>query len=85
MDLIYLGVDSWKPNFQSQANPILEQFLRSIVQAAEQSNYHILLFPYCIQDDMLTAYRDLIGANRIDGFILSDLNYDDLALNCFWN
>lgn len=68
---------SWKPNFQSKVNPILEQFLRSIVQAAEQSNYHILLFPYCIQDDMLTAYRDLIRTNRIDGFILSDLNYDD--------
>ncbi len=68
---------SWKPNFQSRVNPILEQFLRSIVQAAEQSNYHILLFPYCIQDDMLTAYRDLIRTNRIDGFILSDLIYDD--------
>lgn len=68
---------SWKPNFQSRVNPILEQFLRSIVQAAEQSSYHILLFPYCIQDDMLTAYRDLIRTNRIDGFILSDLIYDD--------
>lgn len=68
---------SWKPNFQIKANPILEQFLRSIVQAAEQSKYHIMLFPYRIQDDMLTAYRDLIRTNRIDGFILSNLNYDD--------
>lgn len=68
---------SWLPSIHNQVNPILERFLQSIVRTAEQFDYHILLFPFRQGEEILDTYRDLIVANRVDGFILSDLDYDD--------
>lgn len=68
---------SWRPSIQNGVNPILEQFLQSIVETAEAANYHVLLFPHQNRTEMVAAYSDLISTNRVDGFILSDLGYDD--------
>lgn len=69
---------SWKPNIDKETNPILEEFLNSIVAAAEAREHHIMLFPFTGNDDQwVNTYRDLITTNRVDGFILSGLDYDD--------
>lgn len=74
---------SWTPNSPDRANPVLDQFLSSTVEAAEAAGYHILLFP-TQQAEMATAstlqvetYHDLIRMGRVDGFILTGTNYDD--------
>ena len=36
---------SWEPSAPGHANPILDQFLTSTVEAAEAAGYHLLLFP----------------------------------------
>ncbi|MBI1295821.1 LacI family DNA-binding transcriptional regulator [bacterium] len=69
---------SWKPMPPDQANPILDRFLSSLVKAAENAGYHVLLFPSQENDDDIAAnYRELVRTNRVDGFILSSTNYDD--------
>jgi len=68
---------SWHPSYNNSANPVLEQFLQSIIRTAEHYDYHILLFPFHLGNDILSVYQDLIITNRVDGFILSDLDYDD--------
>jgi DNA-binding LacI/PurR family transcriptional regulator len=37
---------SWKPMAPDQVNPILDKFLTSTVEAAEDAGYHLLLFPH---------------------------------------
>lgn len=69
---------SWKPMPPDQANPILDRFLSSMVKAAENAGYHVLLFPSQEDDEDVAAYyRELVRTNRVDGFILSSTNYDD--------
>lgn len=68
---------SWQPARQNFVNPILEQFEQSIVDAAERFGYHILLFPQRDNVDLPATYEELVYTGRVDGFILSDLGYDD--------
>lgn len=68
---------SWQPARQNFVNPILEQFEQSIVDAAERFGYHILLFPQRDDVDVHTTYEELVYTGRVDGFILSDLGYND--------
>ncbi|MCC9077731.1 LacI family DNA-binding transcriptional regulator [Litorilinea aerophila] len=69
---------SWKPMPPDQVNPILDKFLTSTVEAAEEAGYHLLLFPLRREDQEAVAqYRELIVTGRVDGFILSSTNYDD--------
>jgi len=68
---------SWEPTPPDQFNPILEQFLQSMVQAAELAGYHILAFPYRHGDEWVNLYRELIETNRVDGFVISSVNYND--------
>jgi len=68
---------SWQPARQNFVNPILEQFEQSIVDAAERLGYHILLFPQRDGADLSSTYEDLVHTGRVDGFILSDLGYND--------
>src|SRR5918911_2959830 len=44
---------SWSPNPPDQPNPILDLFMRSMMNAAERSGYHILPFP-------LDPHRDTV-------------------------
>lgn len=69
---------SWPPSSPDQENIILDQFLQSMFLAAEERGYYLLCFPY--HSDMknhLAAYRELIETRRVDGFILSSVEYDD--------
>lgn len=68
---------SWEPAPPDQVNPILDQFLMSMSQAAEQASYHILTFPHRPGEEWINLYRELIDTNRVDGFILSSVEYND--------
>lgn len=68
---------SWQPARQNYVNPILEQFEQSIVDAAERLGYHVLLFPQREDCDLYRMYEELVYTGRVDGFVLSDLEYND--------
>ncbi|NPV67129.1 MAG: LacI family DNA-binding transcriptional regulator [Anaerolineae bacterium] len=68
---------SWQPDRQGYFNPILEEFEQSIVCAAEEYGYHILLFPQGEGAEQEETYRDLVITGRVDGFILSGIEYND--------
>lgn len=68
---------SFKPAPHNEPNPILEGFLQAIVRQAETHDYHIMLFPWGSKENIAGAYRELILKNRVDGFILSDVDFDD--------
>lgn len=67
----------WAPWQHDYFNPILEQFQQGIIEAAEERGYHILLFPVRKGEDNIGAYRDLVMTGRVDGFLLSGLEYND--------
>jgi DNA-binding LacI/PurR family transcriptional regulator len=68
---------SWEPTPPDQANPILDQFLQSMAQALESTGYHLLTFPYHPGNAWLNSYRELIDTNRVDGFVLSSVEFQD--------
>ncbi len=69
---------SWPPSPHDQANPILDQFLQSIFKAAEERGYYLLCFPYHAETEKhLATYDKLIDGSRVDGFILSNVDYQD--------
>lgn len=55
-------------------NPLLDLFLYELAQSAEAAGYHILTFT---QMGGTKPYEDLVNANRVDGFVLSDVVYAD--------
>jgi len=71
---------SWQPDRQGFFSPVLEQFEQSIVCAAEEFGYHILLFPQGEGDKQEETYRNLVVTGRVDGFILSGIEYNDPRL-----
>jgi len=68
---------SWVPTAPNQANHILDQFLSSMVLEAEAAGYHLLPFPFREGEGLVDAYRELIDTGRVDGFVLSSVNYND--------
>lgn len=69
---------SWPPTPRDQANPILDQFLQSMLLAAEALGYYLLSFPYHAElENRLAVYEELIDTGRVDGFILSSIEYRD--------
>ena len=68
---------SWVPTWPDQANHILDMFLTSMVAAAEAAGYHLLPFPFREGDDQTAGYRELIDSGKVDGFVLSSVNYHD--------
>jgi DNA-binding LacI/PurR family transcriptional regulator len=69
---------TWAPSPPDQANPILDQFLQSMFKAAEEEGYYLLCFPYHAEKDkQLSTYEQLIDTGRVDGFILSSVEYMD--------
>ena len=66
---------SWLPNSPDQINQILDQFLSSMVDEAEAAGYHLLPFPF--QSGHVDDYRELIDTGRVDGFVISSVEYDD--------
>lgn len=72
---------SWAQTSPDQVNHILDQFLSSMVQEAEAAGYHLLPFPFREGNGLVDAYRELIDTGRVDGFVLSSVNYDDPRIN----
>lgn len=68
---------SWRPEPPDRANPILDLFLQSMMATAQQTGYHLLPFPFPTEEGHIPAYRDLIQTGRVDGFILSGMEYHD--------
>ncbi len=68
---------SWRPTPPNQVNPILDEFLQSLLRSAEAARYFVLCFSYRDGDVQLDLYRQLIDANQVDAFILTGVEYDD--------
>lgn len=69
---------TWEPAPPDQSNPILDTFLQSMFRAAEEKDYYLLCFPYHADDkNLLKVYRQLYDTGRVDGFVISRLNYKD--------
>lgn len=68
---------SWVPTWPGQVNSILDEFITSMVEEAEAAGYHLLPFPYREGDDQVSGYRELIDTGKVDGFVLSSVNYHD--------
>jgi len=69
---------SWVTAKADPAHHILDMFLTSMVVEAEAAGYHLLPFPYREGDEaLISSYNELIVTGRVDGFILSSLNYND--------
>lgn len=69
---------TWSPTPHGLTNPILDQFLQSMFLTAEQSGYYLLCFPYHEENErQLKVYSELIDTGRVDGFILSSIEYKD--------
>lgn len=68
---------SWVQTTRDQVNHILDQLLTSMVQEAEAAGYHLLPFPFREGEALVDAYRELIDTGRVDGFVLSSVNYND--------
>lgn len=60
----------------SRMNTLLDEFIYRVTMAAEAHANHLLTFiqPH---EDADRVYDDLISTNRVDGFILSDVCYND--------
>ncbi len=68
---------SWQPTPPDQTNQIYSEFMESIIHYFENVGYHLLAFPYKPGGEWINAYRNLIETNRVDGFILSSVEYED--------
>ena len=68
---------SWAPARPGEVNPILDQFLQSMAQAAEIAGYHLLCFPHHFEQKTISTYRHLIDTHRVDGFVISSVEYND--------
>ncbi len=69
---------TWSPTPHGLTNPILDQFLQSMFHTAEQVGYYLLCFPYHEDNErQLAVYAELIDTGRVDGFILSSIEYKD--------
>jgi DNA-binding LacI/PurR family transcriptional regulator len=71
---------SWVPTRPDEINHVLDLFLGSMIEEAEAAGYHLLPFPYREGDAQVQAYGELIDAGRVDGFVLSSVNYHDPRL-----
>jgi DNA-binding LacI/PurR family transcriptional regulator len=60
----------------SAMNHLLDRFIYRVTKAAEEKSFHLLTFiqPQTNADRL---YDELISTNRVDGFILSDIQYHD--------
>lgn len=67
------------PEDPIRRNPLLDLFLYELAEQGEAHGYHILTFTQSNQSG-IQSYEDLINTNRVDGFVLSDIAYDDLRV-----
>lgn len=69
---------SWAPAPPNHSNHILDMLLSSMLFAVESVDYHLLCFPQHREPGtQLKAFRNLYETGRVDGFILSSVEYND--------
>jgi DNA-binding LacI/PurR family transcriptional regulator len=71
---------SWAPAPPDLGNPILDQLLQSMAQAATGAGYHLLTFPYRNGKRILEGYGQLIDTNQVDGFVISSVEFNDARI-----
>ncbi|MCX7683081.1 MAG: LacI family DNA-binding transcriptional regulator [Anaerolineae bacterium] len=67
---------SWHRVPADRWHPILDRFLYSMAEAAEAQGYHILTFTQP-PEKRWQPYEELMLTGRVDGFILSETNWND--------
>jgi DNA-binding LacI/PurR family transcriptional regulator len=67
---------AWHQIPNGQMNPVLDQFIYYLAQAAEAHGYHLLTFTHPIGDPV-PAYREMIRTGRIDSFVLAETTRHD--------
>jgi DNA-binding LacI/PurR family transcriptional regulator len=68
---------SWHNVPADRWHPVLDRFVYSMAEAAEAHGYHILAFVQSTEGKPWVAYEELMLSGRVDGFVLSDTNWDD--------
>lgn len=68
---------SWRPAPADQFNPIIDQFLQSIAEAAARHDYRILAFPSMDVHEELSVYEEMMLIGQVDGFVLTNTDFDD--------
>ncbi len=63
----------------SRMNNLLDRFIYRVTAAAEKRNHHMLTFLQP-QENADRVYENLISISRVDGFIISDVSYNDPRL-----
>ena len=76
---------SWQPVPDDQLNSILDRFLQSMAQEAENNNYHVILFPHHTGQELLDLYDELIGTHQVDAFVISNVDFNDPRVLHFQN
>ncbi len=72
---------SWNPTPPGRPSPVLDQLLQSMLQAAARFGYYLLSFPVeTTTYDQVSMYQELIYTGRVDGFILSAVEYEDARI-----
>lgn len=74
---------SWAPTPPHELNPVLDEFLHTLVQTADKAGYHILPFPCSPDRVQVEAYEELVYTGQVDGFIVSSTNFDDWRIAYF--
>jgi DNA-binding LacI/PurR family transcriptional regulator len=64
------------PSDGRSINVVLDRFLHALTDTARLARYQVLLFTATDAEE-LAAYRDLVRTRTVDGFVLSETNYDD--------
>ncbi len=70
---------AWHDAPPGQMNAVLDRFLYCMAQTAESYGYHVLTFTLS-EDNAVKAYEKLIHINRVDGFVVSNTNRDDVRI-----
>ncbi|MGW0630046.1 LacI family DNA-binding transcriptional regulator [Streptomyces sp. NPDC002758] len=60
-----------QPTPAGTAAPVMDRFLHSLSQAADEAGYRILLFASPPGEPALEGYEELLGRHEVDGFVLS--------------
>ncbi|MBZ0318601.1 MAG: substrate-binding domain-containing protein [Anaerolineae bacterium] len=60
----------------SRMNNLLDRFIYRVTMAAEERSFHLLTFVQP-QKNADRVYESLISTSRVDGFIISDVTYND--------
>lgn len=59
------------PAQEGTANAAMDRFVRSLVEAADQAGYHVLLFA-ADDEDPVAGYDELLRATAVDAFVVTD-------------